>query len=38
MLQDAVFADRRLRLRYRDSGDQEARTHAVDPYGLVSNR
>ncbi|MFE7272249.1 helix-turn-helix transcriptional regulator [Streptomyces sp. NPDC057623] len=36
VLQDAVFADRRLRLRYRHSGDQEARTYTVDPYGLVS--
>lgn len=36
MLQDAVFADRRLRLRYRHSGEQEARTYTVDPYGLVS--
>ncbi|GAA2513004.1 YafY family protein [Streptomyces longisporus] len=35
-LQDAVFADRRLRLRYRHSGAQEARTYTVDPYGLVS--
>ncbi|MFE9441246.1 helix-turn-helix transcriptional regulator [Streptomyces sp. NPDC006602] len=36
VLQDAVFADRRLRLRYRHSGDQEARTYTVDPYGLVA--
>lgn len=36
ILQDAVFADRRLRLRYRHSGAQEARTYTVDPYGLVS--
>ncbi|MCX5051207.1 MULTISPECIES: helix-turn-helix transcriptional regulator [unclassified Streptomyces] len=35
-LQDAVFTDRRLRLRYRHSGQQEARTYTVDPYGLVS--
>jgi predicted DNA-binding transcriptional regulator YafY len=35
-LQDAVFADRRLRLRYRHSGQQQARTYTVDPYGLVS--
>ena len=35
-LQDGVFADRRLRLRYRHSGAQEARTYTVDPYGLVS--
>ncbi|WP_458245779.1 helix-turn-helix transcriptional regulator [Streptomyces sp. MAI_2237] len=36
VLQDAVFADRRLRLRYRHSGDREPRTYTVDPYGLVS--
>ncbi|MFJ6570765.1 helix-turn-helix transcriptional regulator [Streptomyces sp. NPDC091292] len=36
VLQDAVFADRRLRLRYRSSGAREARTHTADPYGLVS--
>jgi predicted DNA-binding transcriptional regulator YafY len=36
VLQDAVFADRRLRLRYRHSGDREASTYTVDPYGLVS--
>lgn len=35
-LQDAVFTDRRLRLRYRHSGDKEPRTYTVDPYGLVS--
>jgi predicted DNA-binding transcriptional regulator YafY len=35
-LQDAVFADRRLRLSYRHSGDTEPRTYTVDPYGLVS--
>ena len=36
VLQDAVFADRRLRLRYRHSGEPETRTYTVDPYGLVS--
>ncbi|MGB8947095.1 MAG: WYL domain-containing protein, partial [Streptomyces sp.] len=36
VLQDAVFSDRRLRLRYRHSGDAEPRTYTVDPYGLVS--
>ncbi|QEV20377.1 helix-turn-helix transcriptional regulator [Streptomyces alboniger] len=36
VLQDAVFADRRLRLRYRHSGTVEPRTYTVDPYGLVS--
>ncbi|MGP4045184.1 helix-turn-helix transcriptional regulator [Streptomyces sp. 2A115] len=35
-LQDAVFADRRLRLSYRHSGDTEPRTYTVDPYGLVA--
>ncbi|MEU6368161.1 YafY family protein [Streptomyces sp. NPDC046931] len=35
-LHDAVFTDRRLRLRYRHSGDTEPRTYTVDPYGLVS--
>lgn len=35
-LQEAVFADRRLRLRYRHSGEQEPRTYTVDPYGLVA--
>ncbi|ATL30656.1 helix-turn-helix transcriptional regulator [Streptomyces formicae] len=35
-LQDAVFADRRLRLRYRHGGEAEPRTYTVDPYGLVS--
>lgn len=36
VLQDAVFADRRLGLRYRHSGEQKERTYTVDPYGLVS--
>jgi predicted DNA-binding transcriptional regulator YafY len=36
VLQDAVFSDRRLRLRYRHSGSREARTYTVDPYGLVA--
>ncbi|GHK04542.1 transcriptional regulator [Streptomyces sp. Y2F8-2] len=35
-LQDAVFADRRLRLHYRHSGATAPRTYTVDPYGLVS--
>ncbi|MFJ8824628.1 helix-turn-helix transcriptional regulator [Streptomyces sp. NPDC102467] len=35
-LQDAVFADRRLRIRYRHSGADAPRTYTVDPYGLVS--
>ncbi|MBL1109674.1 YafY family transcriptional regulator [Streptomyces sp. 5-8] len=36
VLQDAVFSDRRLRLRYRHSGERERRTYTVDPYGLVA--
>lgn len=36
VLRDAVFADRRLRLRYRHSGEREPCTHTVDPYGLVA--
>ncbi|MET9410949.1 YafY family protein [Streptomyces sp. NPDC002935] len=36
VLQDAVFTDRRVRLRYRHGGDTETRTYTVDPYGLVS--
>ncbi|MFG2454284.1 helix-turn-helix transcriptional regulator [Streptomyces sp. NPDC048512] len=36
VLQDAVFTDRRLRLRYRHGGEAEPRTYTVDPYGLVS--
>jgi predicted DNA-binding transcriptional regulator YafY len=34
-LQAAVFADRRVRLRYQSSGSPEARWRVVDPYGLV---
>ncbi|MEF3112554.1 helix-turn-helix transcriptional regulator [Streptomyces chrestomyceticus] len=34
-LHTAVFADRRLRLRYRHGGETEPRTYTVDPYGLV---
>jgi predicted DNA-binding transcriptional regulator YafY len=36
VLQEAVFSDRRLRLRYRHSGEREPRTYTVDPYGLVA--
>ncbi|GGV60998.1 transcriptional regulator [Streptomyces longisporoflavus] len=36
VLQDAVFSDRRLRLRYRHGGEDRPRTYTVDPYGLVS--
>ena len=36
VLQAAVFTDRRVRLRYRSSGQRAARaTRVVDPYGLV---
>lgn len=35
-LQEAVFTDRRLRLRYRHSGEDQVRTYLVDPYGLVN--
>ncbi|MFD8700078.1 helix-turn-helix transcriptional regulator [Kitasatospora purpeofusca] len=35
-LQYAVFADRRLRLRYRHSGSPAPAEYTVDPYGLVS--
>ncbi|MFJ2768147.1 helix-turn-helix transcriptional regulator [Streptomyces sp. NPDC087300] len=35
-LQEAVFADRRLRLRYRHGDAPGPRTYTVDPYGLVS--
>lgn len=34
--QQAVFADRRLRLRYRHGRDNRVRTYTVDPYGLVN--
>jgi predicted DNA-binding transcriptional regulator YafY len=34
-LQCAVFTGRRLVLRYRSSGQAEARERTVDPYGLV---
>ncbi|WP_329494860.1 YafY family protein [Kitasatospora herbaricolor] len=35
-LQQAVFADRRLRLAYRHSGAAGPAEYTVDPYGLVS--
>jgi predicted DNA-binding transcriptional regulator YafY len=35
VLQGAVFADRRLRLRYRHTGQPSARSYTLDPYGLV---
>lgn len=34
-LQTAVFADRRLRMRYRHGGESCPRTYTVDPYGLA---
>jgi predicted DNA-binding transcriptional regulator YafY len=34
--QEAVFADRRLRLRYRHGRDNRVRTYTLDPYGLVN--
>ena len=34
-LQSAVFADRRVRIRYRSSGQDSATERTVDPYGLV---
>jgi predicted DNA-binding transcriptional regulator YafY len=36
VLQQAVFADRRLRLRYRHSEDGRVRRYTLDPYGLVN--
>jgi predicted DNA-binding transcriptional regulator YafY len=35
VLQAAVFTGRRLRLRYRSSGQREPTERIVDPYGLV---
>jgi predicted DNA-binding transcriptional regulator YafY len=35
-LQQAVFTDRRLRLRYRHSEDGRVRSYTLDPYGLVN--
>jgi predicted DNA-binding transcriptional regulator YafY len=35
-LQQAVFADRRLRLRYRHSEDGRVCRYTLDPYGLVN--
>jgi predicted DNA-binding transcriptional regulator YafY len=34
--QQAVFGDRRLRLRYRRGRDNQVRTYTLDPYGLVN--
>lgn len=36
VLHTGVFADRRLRLSYRHSGDRRTHCYVVDPYGLVS--
>lgn len=36
VLHTAVFADRRLRIRYVHSGDARPHTYTVDPYGLVA--
>ncbi|GGM74812.1 transcriptional regulator [Lentzea pudingi] len=36
VFQRAVFADRRLRLRYRHGRDNRVRTRTVDPYGLAN--
>jgi predicted DNA-binding transcriptional regulator YafY len=36
VLQQAVFADRRLRLRYRHGRDSKIRSYTLDPYGLVN--
>ena len=35
VLQEAVFTDRRLRLRYRHGEDRRIRSYTLDPYGLV---
>lgn len=36
VLQEAVFADRRLCVRYAHSGEDAERQYTLDPYGLVS--
>ncbi|MDX3660129.1 WYL domain-containing protein [Streptomyces sp. ID05-26A] len=36
VFQRAVFADLRLRLRYRHGRDNRVRTYTVDPYGLAN--
>lgn len=35
-LQDAVFSDRRVEVRYRHGGRSTARAYTLDPYGLVA--
>jgi predicted DNA-binding transcriptional regulator YafY len=36
VLQQAVFTDRRLRLRYRHGRNNQVRSYTLDPYGLVN--
>ncbi|NUW33087.1 YafY family transcriptional regulator [Nonomuraea sp. SMC257] len=36
VLQEAVFGDRRLRVRYRHGGGSRPRSYTLDPYGLVN--
>jgi predicted DNA-binding transcriptional regulator YafY len=36
VLQQAVFTDRRLRLRYRHGRNSQVRSYTLDPYGLVN--
>ena len=36
VFQQAVFTDRRLRLRYRHGRDSRVRSYKLDPYGLVN--
>jgi predicted DNA-binding transcriptional regulator YafY len=36
VFQQAVFTDRRLRLRYRHRRDNRVRSYTLDPYGLVN--
>ncbi|MEU7745814.1 YafY family protein [Nonomuraea sp. NPDC049158] len=36
VLQQAIFTDRRLRLRYRHGRDNRVRSYTLDPYGLVN--
>jgi len=36
LLQQAIFTDRRLRLRYRHGRNSKIRSYTLDPYGLVN--
>jgi predicted DNA-binding transcriptional regulator YafY len=36
VFQQAIFTDRRLRLRYRHGRDNRVRSYTLDPYGLVN--